>query len=204
MNSLLDMMKKNRGNKKFTNEPVSRDILVKILEAGAAAPSVVINGVHIYVVDDPAKRVNIHDICVETEKLWVASQPVSVRERITSAPYFDPRLEFLEKAPLLLVVSTRPRDPEIPYAVEAAFMAIGYMLVMAKGLGLTTALFAPSILHEKDADRLNSILELPAGESIQAFLPMGYPCEESEPRVSNAGRNIFHNRFGDKFFTSKS
>lgn len=200
MNSLLDMMKRNRGNRNFTRQQVPQDILVKILEAGAAAPSGIMNGVLIFVVDAPEKREAIHSICVETEGKWIARQPASVRKRITEAPDFDPELEFLKKSPLLLVVSTRPRDPEVPYAVEAAFMAIGYMLVMAKGMGLTTAPFAPSILHDDDANRLNSILKLPAGESIQALLPMGYPVETGEVRASSVGRNIFHNEYGKNFF----
>lgn len=201
MNSLLDMMKRNRGVRNYSDQPVSRTSLLKILEAGAAAPSGIVNGVHIYVVDAPDKRKQIHSICVETEREWLKTQPQSVQRGIKNAPGFDPELLFLRKAPLLLVVSTRPQDPEIPYAVEAAFMALGYMMVMIKGIGLIASPFAPSVLHEKDADRLNSILEMPDGEAIQALLPIGYPLKTESASRRPFGKNVFHNRYGEKFFS---
>ncbi|HPQ38955.1 MAG TPA: nitroreductase family protein [bacterium] len=201
MDSLLNMMKKNRGNRAFSDESVPPEIVHKILEAGSIAPSGAINGVHIYVVDDSEKRKAFHEICVETEEEWLLSQPPGVQHRITSAPDFDPTLRFLKRAPLLLVVSTRPRDPEIPYAVESAFMAIGYMLVLANGLGLICAPFAPSILHEKDVERLNSILKLPPGETIQALLPIGYPASPEETPPMRPGPNVFHNVYGNTYKT---
>jgi len=193
-------MKRNRGNRNFSERKIPDELLIKILEAGSAAPSGAIDGVHIFVVDEQKKRDSIHQICVETEKEWMGSQPLSVQKRIVSSPDHDPSLIFLRKAPLLLVVSTRPGDPEFPYAVESAFIAIGYMLVMANGLALIGMPFAPSILHETDVNRLNSILNLPNGETIQAFLPVGYPSVPSETVSKWTGRNIFHNEFGKKYF----
>ncbi|MCD4654854.1 nitroreductase family protein [bacterium] len=195
------MMKNSRGKRNFSDKPVPHDVLLKILEAGGAAHSGIVNGVHIYVMDDPEKRRAIHEICVETEKEWILSQPASIQDRITSAQDYDPGLKFLKKAPLFLIISTRPLDPEIPYAVESAFMTIGYMLVMAKGMGLISAPFAPSILHNKDANRLNSILKLPGGESIQALLPIGYPTSTGKVLAEHPIQNIFHNVYGDKYFT---
>jgi len=194
-------MKRNRGNRNYSHRPVPEDSLVKILEAGAAAPSGVVNGVHIYVVDDSEMRQEIHSICVQTEKEWIGDQPTIVQEQITSASDYDPGLEFLNKAPALLVVSTRPQDPEIPYAVEVAFMAIGYMIVMAKGLGLNASPFVPSVLHEKDADRLNSLFNMPVGESIQILLPVGYPASSVNAEKRTAIKNVFHNEYGKKYFS---
>lgn len=202
MDSLLNMMKKNRGNRAFSDQPVPPDILRKILEAGSIAPSGAINGIHIYVVDDSEKRQAIHAICVETEEEWMLSQPAGVQHRITSAPDFDPTLQFLKNAPLLLVVSTRPKDPEVPYAVESTFIAIGYMLVLVNGLGLICAPFAPSILHEKDVVRLNSVIKLPPGETIQALLPIGYPKRPDETPHIRPGPNVFHNVYGIKYFSN--
>jgi len=201
VDSLLDMMKKNLGKRDFSDTPVPRNLLLKILEAGGTAPSGVSNGAHIYIVDNPEKRRAIHEICVETEELWLKMQPSTIQQRITTARDYDPELTFLRKAPVLLVVSTRPQDPEIPYAVESAFITIGYMLVMAKGVDLISAPFVPSILHNKDAERLNSILKLPHGESIQALLPIGYPTSSADTSGKRPSRNIFHNVYGKKFFT---
>ncbi|MBN1296458.1 nitroreductase family protein [bacterium] len=204
MESLLSMMKKNRWNRQFSSEKVPAGVVDKILEAGSAAPSGVVNGVHIYVVDAAEKRKAFHQICVETEEEWMLSQPESVQRRITSSPDFDPTLAFLKTAPLLLVISTRPRDPEVPYAVESAFMAVGYMLVMVKGLGLICAPFAPSILHQKDVERLNSILRTPMGESIQVILPIGYAEKPDDLPRDKPAPNVFHNEFGNKYVSGAS
>lgn len=199
MDSLLHLMKRNRGVRKFSGRRVPEHVLLKILEAGSAAPCGAIDGVHIFIIDRDDKRESIHRICVDTEREWLASQPLSVRQRINASADFDPGLGFLRNAPLLLVVSTRPRDPEFPYAIESAFIAIGFMMVLANGFGLIAAPFAPSILHETDVNRLNSILKLPPGESIQAFLPLGYPAEAPSGAPVFTGRNIYLNEFGNKF-----
>lgn len=193
-------MKRNRGVRDFSTRHVPDQVLLKILEAGSAAPCGAIDGVHIFIVDQDKKRDTIHRICVETEKNWMANQPLGVRNQITQSIDYDPGLAFLRSAPVLLVVSARTRDPEFPYAVESAFITIGFMMVMANGLGLVAAPFAPSILHESDANRLNSILNLPVGETIQALLPMGYPNDPAETTIEWKNRNIFHNEFGNKYF----
>ena len=193
-------MKRNRGNRNFSDRKVPEQILLKIVEAGNIAPSGAIDGVHIFIVDETTKRDAFHRICVETEKEWMDSQPLSVRKKIVESPDYDSGLNFLRKAPLLLVVTARPRDPEFPYTIESAFITIGFMLVMANGLELIAAPFAPSILHESEVNRLNGILNLPPGETIQAFLPIGYPAVPPEHFPGRTGRNIFHNEFGKKYF----
>jgi nitroreductase len=202
LDSLLHLMRRNRGNRKFSDRPVRKPILDKILEAGNSAPSGVVEGVHIFVIDSDDKRNDIHRLCVETERVWLSGQPASVRKRITSSPEYDSDLEYILKAPLLLIVSTRPNDPECPYAVEVAFIAIGYMLVMANGMGLIAAPYAPSIMDDVDEKRLNSMLSLPPGECIQALLPIGYPESPSVDIHKGSVRNIFLNEFGTYYFSS--
>ncbi len=200
MDSLLHLMKRNRGNRNFSDRSVSKVVLDKILEAGVSAPSGVVDSVHILVVDQIEKRQSIHRICFETERIWLSGQPASVRERIMKSPDFDPTLEYLLKAPVLLVVSTRPNDPESPHAVECAFIALGYMLVMANGLGLITAPYAPSIMDDSDEKQLNAIMKLPPGESIQALLPVGYPEKPVKPIARHTYRNVFFNEYGNNYF----
>ena len=93
---------------------------------------------HVVVVRDSDIRQQLRIRCEAGEKRWFESQPISVRERLKSQPGYTQSTEFMETAPLLLVVTTRPMDPELPYAVECAFLSVGYMLVMIEGLGLGT------------------------------------------------------------------
>lgn len=200
MDSLLHLMKKNRGNRRFSDKPISKELVNKILEAGSAAPAGPVDGIHIFVIDKKEKRQDIHRICVDTEQKWMTMQPISVQERIVQGPDYDPNLSFLIDAPLLLAVSTRPRDPELPYAVESAFMAIGYMLVMTKGIGLIATPYAPSVFHHIEVNYLNEILKLPPGETVQALLPIGYPEAPQDTVRKWSGRNVFLNEYGVRFF----
>lgn len=200
MDSLLNLMKKNRGNRRFSDKPIPEELVVKILEAGSVAPSGPIDGIHIFIIDRKEIRQDIHRICVESERKWMAMQPACVQERIVQGPDYDPNLSFLIEAPLLLAVSTRPRDPELPYAVESAFMTIGYMLVMTKGVGLIAAPYAPSVFHHTEVNRLDEILKLPLGETVQALLPIGYPEIPLDTVHNWSGHNIFLNEYGTRFF----
>ncbi len=200
MESLLQLMKCRRSVRKFQDRPVPQDIMIKILEAASVAPSGAgVGGTHIIVIDDPDVRRKLRKICDTGEKEWVNSQPASVRERILKLPGYSFQHEYLESAPLLLVVTTRPRDPEVPYAVESAFLAVGYMLVMIEGLGLGTVTYTPSITQEKDSRILNQLLNLPEGEAVQVILPIGYPEKKPTPKLKSGFYNVYHNSFGEKF-----
>ncbi|MBN1551919.1 nitroreductase family protein [bacterium] len=198
MESILNLMKCRRGVRQFADRAVPEKVLSKILEAAIYAPSGV-GGAHILVVDDQELRKKIRSICEIGERQWVDSQPLSVRERIVAQPNFSYSLEFLETAPALLIVSTRPRDPERPYAVECAFLAVGYMLVMIEGLGLGTITYTPSVTDEKQSKILEELLGLPEGEKIQVILPVGYPESKPKHDTGKAQYSVFHNRFGEPF-----
>ena len=198
MNSLLNIMKCRRGIREFADRPVESEILEKILEAAISAPSG-FGDAHIFVVDDLEIRRQLYETCETGEREWLESQLPKVQERIKAQPNFHDSPDFLKTAPLLLVVTTRPRDPEMPYAVECAFLSVGYILVMVEGLGLGTTTYTPSLAKETDSEKLNRLLRLPAGENIQVILPIGYPKNKPEPSPGKDFYNVFHNFYGESF-----
>lgn len=198
MDTLLNLMKSHRGIRNFSSKPVPKKVLKKIVEAGSVAPAGAgIESRHIIVILDAAIRHAIRMTCERGEIKWVESLPPSARERILNTPGFDTSLDYLEKAPILIVITTRPRDPEFPYAVESAFLSLGYMLVMVEGLGLGTITYTPSLVEDSTVAELSSLLKLPMGEAVQVMLPIGYP--ERDPLVKPVQKellNVYQDSFG--------
>ncbi len=198
MDTLLNLMKSHRGVRNFSSKPVPRNILQKIIEAGSVAPAGAgIESRHIIVIEDAAIRHAVRTTCEAGEITWVESLPPSARKRILETPGFDTSLDYLEKAPILIVITTRPRDPEFPYAVESAFLSLGYMLVMVEGLGLGTITYTPSLIEDLADAELRRILGLPDGEAVQVMLPVGYP--EQDPLMKPVRKellNVYQDRFG--------
>ena len=89
MESILNLMKCRRTIRDFSDRPVSDRLLVKILEAASVAPSGAgIQGTHVLVLDDPALRKKVRQICERGERDWVESQPETVRDKILKLPGF--------------------------------------------------------------------------------------------------------------------
>ncbi len=199
MNSILNLMKIRKGISDFSSQPVSNSILMKILEAGLSAPSGPSDSTHIIVVNHVELRRQLRLLCEESEKKWFDSLNPSIQKRMTTPRDYTFSLGFIENAPILLVVTTRPMDPEAPYAVESAFLAVGYMLVMLRGLGLESRPHTPSIMTDDDLVRLNGILKIPEGEKIQILLPIGYPIRDPQPMEFKGIYNVYLNFFGESF-----
>jgi nitroreductase len=193
-------MKSRRSIREFSDRAISKRLLVKILEAASVAPTGAgVAGTHILVLEDPTIRRKLREICERGERDWVDSQPESVRERLSNLPGFSCTKEYIETAPVFLAVTTRPLDPEIPYAVESAFLAVGYMLVMIEGMGLGTVTYTPSFTRVDDEKLLDELLDLPEGETVQVFLPIGYPKIKRESKPEHGFYNVYHNQFGVPF-----
>lgn len=200
MNSILNLMKSRRGIRQFSTKPIPKEMLHKILEAAISAPSGPgISGTHILVIDDPFKKQALRHICEDGEKHWFESQPKSLQERLSAMSDFSFTLDYLEQAPHLIIVTTRPRDPEIPYAIESAFLAVGFMLVMIEGEELGTMTYTPSLVRDEDFNRLNALLGLPEGETVQAILPVGFPEKKPGPKPIKEFKNVYLNKFSNPF-----
>ncbi len=199
MDSLLNLMKSRATTRSFSEKPVPERILQLVVEAGMWAPSGAgIGGTKIIVVEDSPLKSKIRSICERMERDWVESQPVKVQEKIKSMPDFTQGMEYMEKAPLLLVVTTRPKDPEIPHAVESAFLAVGYMLVMIEGLGLGSLTYTPSLRDRDYRSGFADILQLPEGEEVQVILPLGFSGEPDTSKRKKELYNVYKDQYGSR------
>ncbi|GAB4313393.1 MAG: nitroreductase family protein [Promethearchaeota archaeon] len=191
-------MTKRRSVRQFKDAPVPKELVDRVVAAAFHAPSGAGRwGFNVVVVDDPRLKARLRGVCESGEKDWLEGQPARVKERVLALPNFKFEKEFLTEAPVLLVFSTDPDDPETPYAVESCWLAVGFSVLAAEELGLGTLTYTPGVLQTPRAEVLGHLLALPASERVQVILPLGYPAARPPPRsrVKTWGK-VHHNARG--------
>ena len=151
--SVQDAIRNRRSIREFTDRPVERDLLERILEAGIWAPSGLNN--------QPWRFVLISDVLVKSR----------LAEQTSYA-------HIISGAPALIAVYL---DREIMYDEvkdhQAAGACIQNMLLAAHELGLG-AVWLGQILKNKD--QVNAILQLSDQYDLMALLALGYPQHRNQ------------------------
>lgn len=204
MVELQDLMKNRRSIREFIDDrSIEEKILKRVIRAPFMAPSAAnIKGFHILIVDESELKQKIRDLCEKGEYNWVFSQPTEIKDSILSLPNYSFQKVFLTQAPILLIVSTNPENPLVPYAVESCWLAIAYMLLEIENSGLGSLTYTPSLIQTEKRNELNKILNLPKEELIQTIVPVGYYKEEEkpEPKTVELTDNVHLNQFRNPFF----
>lgn len=142
----------------YRPDPVPDDVLLRVLEAGRAAPSACNRQPwHIYVVRDEAVR---------------------------RALFTPERQDWAAAAPVALVVCSRPEEAWVRWAdnknhadIDIA-IAMEHLVLAATAEGLGTCwicAFDPRVFRDA--------LDLPAGMEPVAATPLGYPAGAPRPRT---------------------
>lgn len=165
---LFDAINTRRSVRKYTNQPVGRDVLAKIVAAGAEAPSGCnVQGKQYVIVDDP--------------DLMAKIRPMS------------PALTGAQAAIVLLMdpIGTKYGD----FWVQDASAAMQNMLLAAVGLGYGACWVEGQVRgHE---DELHEMLGVPENLRIWSLLPVGVPAGPSKRPPKPLPAEVTHtNRFG--------
>ena len=202
MVELHDLMKNRRSIREFVGDRSIEDEILKcVIEAPFLAPSAAnIKGFNLLIVDEPELKQKIRDLCEKGEYNWVFSQHAEIKESILSLPNYSFQKAFLTDAPVLIVVSTNPENPNVPYATESCWLAIAYMLLEIENSGLGSLTYTPSLIQTKKRNELNKILNLSKEEIIQTIVPVGYFKEKPEAKTVEISDNVHLNQFRNPFF----
>jgi len=155
----LDVILKRRSIRRFTDQPVEKEIILRLLEAAMAAPS--------------AMNAQPWEFVVITEP--------KVLERIHNSSLFAKM-----KAPVVISVlgSRRMQKNKAGerFWVQDCSAASENILLAATAFGLGSVWVGvhPVTLFE---DQISRILNLPEGVRPLNLLFIGYPAEEKEPRT---------------------
>ncbi len=148
---VFDAIRKRRSIRKYLNQPVEKELIIKVLEAARLGPSAV-------------NAQPCHFIVVTN---------IKVRESLGNAYNAD----WFLKAPVIIVVCANPkeawrrRDGEEYWKVDAA-IAMQNMILTATDLGLGTCW-----VGSFDEKEVKKSLNIPKDFRVVAMTPIGYPDE---------------------------
>jgi nitroreductase len=151
-----DIILSRRTIRQFRPDPVPRETLEALVDAGRLAPSAAnMQPLEFIIVDEPRARAEVFP-CLK----WAAY----------IAPEGDPKPGQEPAAYIVTLVNTKVREKMFEYDVGAAEENM-IISALAEGIGSCWLL---SI----DRDRLKAVLGVPEGYRIDCVLALGYPAEE--------------------------
>ena len=192
---LFDLLRKRRSVRNFTDEQVTEDEIMQLIEAAVQAPS----GLNAQswcftIIQDPERLAHI---CRRTRAIYqVLLKMLDNRmskfmlrlqvgqDAVDTLGEARPLLEgiveghktgsdrLLWGAPTLVIVHSPDEDPT---GAESAHYAVGNFMLMATTMGLGTCLVGfLTAIAEQDA-RIRELIQLPEDHSLDAALVVGHP-----------------------------
>ena len=159
--SLYEIIAGRRTIRRFRPEPVSRELLERLVDVGRLAPSAAnLQPLEFFVVDDAKLKAEVFP-CLK----WAAY----------IAPEGDPRQGEEPAAYIVTLANTKIREKMFEYDVGAA-MENMILAALAEGVGSCWLL---SI----DRDMLRAILGVPEDYRIDSVLALGRPAEDPAAEV---------------------
>jgi len=159
----------------FTDAPVPREDLVRIVEAGLRAPSGCNAQTTTFViVDDP-------DALGEIRRL-------------------HPMRAVQDAKAVIACVTSREPEPvyrDMSFEVEDCSAAVENMLLAATALGYATVWIDGALRHDGRAERLGELLGVPKDRVVRVLLPVGVPAEAGPRKPKKPfGERVWFNRHG--------
>ena len=180
-NEFYEWMNKRRTVRDFSDEPVPKEVIEKIVLTASTAPS----GAHkqpwtFCIVSDPEIKKQIR---IEAEKEEFESYNGRMPEewKADLLPLqTDWKKEFLETAPYLIIVFKRSYELKANgqkhhnyYVTESCGIACGFLLAAIHHAGLAALTHTPSPMNF-----LSKVLNRPENERPFLLIPVGYPSKE--------------------------
>jgi nitroreductase len=159
--SVYDVIAGRRTIRRFKPEPVARELLERLVDAGRLAPSAAnMQPLEFIVVDEAKLKTDVFP-CLK----WAAY----------IAPAGDPQPGEEPAAYIVTLANTKVREKMFEYDIGAA-MENMILAALAEGVGSCWLL---SI----DRDRLRALLGIPEHYRVDSVLALGYPAEDPAAEV---------------------
>ena len=179
MPDLFDVVHAQRACRAFSAEPVSDDVVERVLEAATFAPSAENRQPWAFVVvRDDDRRAAIGEM---TRRAWEGGGRRYSEDRLGAgllSSVEDGAMGGVSAAPVLVVVCGDGRTANARVLEASVFPAVQNMLLAATALGLGSAL---TTLPLAFGSELVDLLTLPDGVRPMAVVPLGWPARRLGP-----------------------
>ena len=179
--SLFEAIHTQRAIRRFTGEPVSDEVIKRILEAAIRAPSGRNTQPWRFVVirDADTKRKIGEYYRLACEAAGIGQEPIpglskKVNDSVTHLAF------HMGEAPVLILacyeyVSKDTVGPSTLLTGSSIYPAVQNLLLAARALGLGTAL---TTVHSMFESEIKALLGIPPNVQTAALIPLGYPSAE--------------------------
>ena len=195
---LFEAIYSQRAIRKLKPDPVSDELVHKLIEAATKAPSGGNTEPWAFVViRDAGTKAKIAEWYLEAwEKTYVAGTdggknlPKNI-ERVYGAA--DHLARNMQSVPVMILVCGKnaPQEPSANSGgyYGSLFPAVQNLLLAARGLGLGASLTTLHKLHEQD---IKDLLEIPDSVETIALIPVGHPIGRYGPTTRRPVEEVAH------------
>jgi nitroreductase len=172
--NILEAIRTRRSIREFTNRPISRDEIMRLLETAVQGPNHrMTQPWRFYVLGPEARRA--YGAVLGARKAKRVEDPEAARAVIEKVAAAEAAV------PAEIVVSmTLDENPEIREEDYAAtMMGVENLLLAARAMGLGTHLKTGAVLADP---RAGAAVGVPEGERIVATIQLGEPASVPEPK----------------------
>jgi iodotyrosine deiodinase len=191
--NILDIIKKRRSVGTFSNRPVDKDKIDRIVKSVEFSPmgSEKIP-LKVVVVSKPDKKKQIRLAAEQVEKAYLQGASVFDNSNGSGSAGDDEwKKPFLEEAPYLLIICSLSGQP---YQAASTWLALGNLMMAATEEGLGSLCYTPSM-----PTFLRKLLDLTAKYMPIAVIPVGYSADELFPKLEPKEEKMFRNIFSGRF-----
>jgi nitroreductase len=194
---VFSVIRSQRAYRQFTDEPVSDDLVERVLEAATYAPSAENTQPWVFiVVRDAATRAQIGEL---TQRQWERGGRDYSRPRLNAAMFEDVErgaMGGIVAAPVVVVVGGDTARCNEAVLDASIFPAVQNLLLAANAVGLGAALTTLTT----SARELHELLALPDHVRPMAVIPLGRPARRlSPPRRAPVAEKTFRERYGERW-----
>ena len=162
-----EVIKKRKSVRKYKTDPIPKDVLARVLEAGRIAPSAKnIQPWHFIIVKDREIKKRVAQAC--RGQNWMADADVILAACILNDIAWGRMGGFMSSGPVDLAI------------------AVDHMILAAANEGLGTCWIGAFV----EAD-VKKILNVPEKVTVIALTPIGYPAEEPKDRGRKPENEVF-------------
>lgn len=172
----IDAIQRRTSIRRFRPDPVSREMIQRLLECAVRAPNHKLTEPWRFVVLTGSARDRYAELRA-AHRLARYADPQSAEAREAA----DKQRREAAGTPVFIVALVAVSDDETRREEDyaAVMMAIANLMIAGEALGLGTYLRTGGIMREPDLGRL---VGLPEGYRIAGILSLGYPAEVEAPR----------------------